>query len=99
MESNPKPLDRQFAEARARRPKWSDGIWGGTTFGLTMAVFTIGNDLYERAGLGLQPPAFTIGGPLTYVRLLLYDVAWGVISGVVVVGMIRLWRRFWLLVT
>lgn len=96
MEPIPKPLDRQFREARARRPKWTDAAWAGAGFGLSLAVFTIGNDLYDWAGLGLQPPVRHIGGPFNYAKLFAFYVAYGVAIGVVVAGVIRLWRRCWL---
>ena len=61
-----------------------------------MSAFKIANDLYERAGLALQPP-------LTHMttRLYLFDLAinltGGIAGGVAVVGLIRLWRKFRLL--
>jgi hypothetical protein len=96
MESIPKPLDRQFREARARRPRWIDAAGAGAGFGFTMALFTIANDLYERAGLGLQPPVRHISGPFSYALWFAFYVVYGAAIGLVFAALIRLWRRFWL---
>ena len=61
-----------------------------------MSAFKIANDLYERAGLALQPPLFHAGAR-TYLFILAVNLACGIIGGLAVVGLIRLWRKFRLL--
>jgi len=96
MTSNPKPQDRQLLEARARRPSWKAGVSVGVSFGVFLTVFTIANDLYERAGLALQPP-LTHMNARTYLFVLAISLTEGIIGGLAVVGLIRLWRKFRLL--
>jgi len=93
MTSNPKPQDRQFLEARARRPSWKAGVSLGVSFGVLLTAATIVNDLYERAGLALQPP-LTHAGPRTYLFALAVNLTVGIIGGLAVIGLIRLWRKF-----
>ena len=93
MTSNPKPQDRQFLEARARRPGWKAGVSLGVSFGVFLTVMQIVNDLYERAGLGLQPPLRHVGAR-AYLFYLAVNLAVGILGGVAVIGLIRLWRRF-----
>jgi hypothetical protein len=94
--SNPKPQDRQLLEARARRPSWRAGVSLGVSFGIFVSAFQIGNNLYERAGLALQPPLIH-GNAGTYLFLLAVNLAVGIIAGLAVIGMIRLWRKLRLL--
>jgi hypothetical protein len=96
MTSNPKPQDRQFLEARARRPSWKAGASLGVSFGVLISVSTIVNDLYERAGLALQPP-LTHAGAGTYLFVLAVSLTVGIVAGLAVIGLIRLWRKFRLL--
>jgi hypothetical protein len=96
MTSNPKPQDRQFLEARARRPSWKAGVSVGVSFGVCLTAFTIVNDLYERAGLALQPP-LTHMTTRIYLLDLAINLTGGIAGGVAVIGLIRLWRKFRLL--
>lgn len=96
MTPNPKPQDRQFLEARARRPSWRAGVSLGVSFAIFVSAFQIGNNLYERAGLGLQPPIIH-GSAVTYLFWLAVNLAVSIMAGLAVVGMIRLWRKFRLL--
>jgi hypothetical protein len=96
MTLNPKPQDRQFLEARARRPSWMAGVWPGVSFGIFLSAGEIANDLYERAGLALQPPIIHANA-ITYLISLAVNLAVGIMAGLAVVGMIRLWRNLRLL--
>jgi len=96
MTSNPKPQDRQFLEARARRPGWKVGVSLGVSFGVFQTAFTIANDLYERAGLALQPPLTHMTARI-YLLDLAINLTFGIIGGLAVIGLIRLWRTFRLL--
>jgi hypothetical protein len=96
MTSNPKSQDRQFLEARARRPSWRAGVLPGVSFGIFLSAGEIANDLYERAGLALQPPIIH-GSAVTYLLSLAVNLAVGIMAGLAVVGMIRLWRNLRLL--
>jgi hypothetical protein len=96
MTSNPKPQDRQFLEAWARRPSWKAGVSLGVSFGVFVSAFTIVNDLYERAGLALQPP-LTHAGVGTYLFSFGVNLTCGIVAGLAVIGLSRLWRKFRLL--
>ena len=96
MEPTTKPLDRQFREARAQRPRWIEAAGAGAGFGFTLGLVSVANDLYERAGLGLQPPMRHIGGPFSYALWFAFYVAYGAAIGLVFAAIIRLWRRLWL---
>jgi|SRR5712671_4753690 len=96
MTSNPKPQDRQLLEARARHPSWKVGVSLGVSFGVLLSAFTIVNDLYERTGLALQPPLAHMT-TRTYLFVLAINLTGGIIGGLAVIGLIRLWRQFRLL--
>lgn len=93
MTSNPNSQDRQFLEARARRPGWMAGVSLGVSWGVLLTVWQIVNDLYERAGLALQPPLRHVGAG-DYLLYLAVNLAVGILGGVAVIGLIRLWRMF-----
>ena len=94
--TQPKPLERQIREARARRPTIREAVRAGVSFGVAVGVLSVLFEVIDRTIPRLQPP---LGRPPglgeVVIRLALSAVAGGVVM-VAGASLLRLGRRVWL---